>query len=234
MINKNTQKYVVIILLLAVALSILFYFYSNLPINEPFTDFKDENGKIIDIATVENEEQRQAEQYIEPDSVVLELGARYGTVSCIINKKLNNKKNQVSVEPDTTVWEALESNKARSNSEFHILKGFVSRTNLKVVKVGDNGYGTTFEEAEGSDSNSYTVEQIESMYKLKFNTLVADCEGCLEKLFDENPNFYNTMKLIIFEQDYPQKCNYNKIIDNLRKNKFREVVSGFHSVWKKA
>ena len=94
-------------------------------------------------------------------------------------------------------------------------------------------YGTTFEEAEASDSNSYTVEQIESMYKLKFNTLVADCEGCLEKLFDENPNFYQTMKLIIFEQDYPQKCNYNKIIENLRKNNFREVVSGFHSVWKK-
>jgi len=234
MIKKNTKKYLIIVLLFAVALSIWFYFYSNLKPTEPFTDFKDENGKIIDIATVENEEQRQAEQYIEPDSVVLELGARYGTVSCIINKKLNNKKNQVSVEPDTTVWEALESNKARSNSEFHILKGFVSRTNLKVVKVGDNGYGTTFEEAEGSDSNSYTVEQIESMYKLKFNTLVADCEGCLEKLFDENPNFYNTMKLIIFEQDYPQKCNYNKIIDNLRKNKFREVVSGFHSVWKKA
>ena len=231
MINKNNKKYLVIVLLLATALSIWFHFYSK-P-TEPFTDFKDENDNIIDIATVENEEQRQAEQYIEPDSVVLELGARYGTVSCIINKKLNNKRNQVSVEPDTTVWEALESNKARSNSQFHILKGFVSRTNLKVIKVGDNGYGTTFEEAEASDSNSYTVEQIESMYKLKFNTLVADCEGCLEKLFDENPNFYQTMKLIIFEQDYPQKCNYNKIIENLRKNNFREVVSGFHSVWKK-
>ena len=71
------------------------------------------------------------------------------------------------------------------------------------------------------------------MYNLKFNTLVADCEGCLETLFDENPRLYKDLRLVIFEKDYPDKCNYDKVIENLKKNNYKELVSGFHSVWKK-
>ena len=198
---------------------------------EPFMGFKDENGEIIDISKFESEEQKQAEQYIEPDSVVLELGARYGTVSCIINKKLNNKNNQVSVEPDSRVWDVLESNMAAYGCKFNILKGFVSRTNLEVI---GNGYTTTFKESTSTQSKSYTVEDIEKEYNLKFNTLVADCEGCLEKLFDENPQFYKNLRLVLFEKDSPDKCNYNKIIDNLKSNGFEQIVDGFHSVWKRS
>jgi hypothetical protein len=32
-------------------------------------------------------------QYILENDIVLELGACYGSVSCVINSKLNNKKN---------------------------------------------------------------------------------------------------------------------------------------------
>jgi len=59
--------------------------------------------KKINHNLVEVPEQKLVNIYIQPDDVVLELGARYGTVSCNINKKLNNKLNQVSVEPDSRV-----------------------------------------------------------------------------------------------------------------------------------
>ena len=52
-----------------------------------------------------------AKEYIKKDDVVLELGARYGSVFCVINSKLSNKNNQVSIEPDSRVWDALEKNK---------------------------------------------------------------------------------------------------------------------------
>lgn len=228
MVLKRVKFAKLIILILFLAS--IFLFLYQIPQKESFTNFKNENGETIDLTTNETEEQKQAEQYIEPDSVVLELGARYGTVSCIINKKLNDKTKQVSVEPDSRVWAALESNKKANNSQFNILKGFVSRTNLEIV---GEGYGTTFKESSATSSKSYSVENIESLYNLKFNTLVADCEGCLEKLFDENPKFYKDLRIVIFEKDYAEKCNYNKIIDNLRSNGFKEIVAGFHSVWKK-
>ena len=36
------------------------------------------------------------------------------------------------------------------------------------------------------------------MTNLKFNVLVADCEGFLE----ENPELYNELEMIIFEADW--------------------------------
>ena len=60
-------------------------------------------GNKVDIEHIEKHEQDLANEYILEDDVVLELGARYGSVSCIINSKLNNKNNQVVVEPDDRV-----------------------------------------------------------------------------------------------------------------------------------
>ena len=59
--------------------------------------FIDENNNIVDNTIHETDEQRLADKYIKPTDVVLELGARYGTVSCIINKKINDPKNQVQI-----------------------------------------------------------------------------------------------------------------------------------------
>jgi FkbM family methyltransferase len=196
--------------------------------------FKDENDLIIDHLALERNEQLLAEMYIKKDSVVLELGARYGTVSCTINRKLSNPKNQVSVEPDERVLKSLEKNKKANKCEFHIVKGVISKTPLDLTELDDwMGYGTTSVKVKESKIPNYTLEEIEKTYDLKFNTLVIDCEGCLEDFLNENPEILKQIKLIIFEKDYPKKCNYNKIFDKLRKHKFERLVTGFHEVWKK-
>ena len=59
--------------------------------------FYDENDNIINNQIFEKQEQDLADIYIINSDIVLELGARYGTVSCIINNKLLNKYNQVVV-----------------------------------------------------------------------------------------------------------------------------------------
>ena len=53
--------------------------------------FYDENNKIINIDVIEKPEQDLVKKYILSYDTVLELGARYGTVSCAINSKLYNK-----------------------------------------------------------------------------------------------------------------------------------------------
>jgi FkbM family methyltransferase len=194
--------------------------------------FYDENNKVIDIKYFEYPEQYIAEQIINENCVVLELGARYGTVSCRINRKLGNSNKQVSVEPDSSVWDALEKNRTRHCCNFYILKGAVSRKPLVVVDDGDS-YGRYTKESTDDLVNRITLEELETVCNLKFNTLIADCEGFLEQFFEENPRMYEQLELVFFEKDFPERCNYEKIKQKLKEHGFNQILDGFHEVWKK-
>ena len=191
----------------------------------------DQSNNKVDTITIEREEQDLAKQYIKPDDCVFELGARYGSVSCVINKILTIKTNQVSVEPDQRVWDALEKNKIANGCEFQIVKGFVSNKKLGLTNLEDchGGYGSTFVVNSESKIPSYSFDT----FKLPFNVLVADCEGFLEVFFDENPELYKSLRLLIFEADYPNKCNYRKIKENLVKHGFSKIREGHQNVFLK-
>lgn len=192
--------------------------------------FINENLETIDHENTEITEQYLAETFIEENDVVFELGARYGTVSCIINKKLKNKKNQVVVEPDSTVWDALEHNKMNNDCEFYIVKGFVSNTKMSLT---EDGYSSTCFQDAGSKIKSFTIDDIKRTTGINapFNVLVADCEGFLETFFDENPTFYDCLRLILFEADLPEKCNYTKIVNRLADLGFVNIMRGHQNAW---
>ena len=195
-------------------------------------NFYDENNNKIDHEHWEKWEQDLVKQYIKPNDVVLELGARYGTVSCTINKILNNQHNQVSVEPDERVWDALENNKKINDCHFNIIKGFISNKKLDLInKDSWFGYGTSSTEDIESSIKNYTLDEIKEIYNLNFNVLVADCEGFLETFLEENPNLYNEIRLIIFEEDYIEECNYIKIKEILKIKNFINLLDGHQNVW---
>lgn len=195
----------------------------------------DQNNNLVDTELLEKTEQELVELFIEKNDVVLELGARYGSVSCTINSKLSNKNNQVSVEPDKRVWEALEKNKKLNDCKFNIVKGFIGNNKMDLTNLENHfgGYGSTFMYNENTDIPSYKLDEIIKKYNLKFNVLVADCEGFLEVFFDENPDFYKDLRLIIFEADYPEKCNYEKIKKLLVNNNFKSLLTGHQNVYVK-
>jgi FkbM family methyltransferase len=196
--------------------------------------YYDEHGTKIRHLQVERQEQILAEEYIQPDDTVLELGARYGTVSCVINKKLNDKTRQVVVEPDNRVWDALNKNKERNNCFFHILQGFISRKKRTLTELEDwKGYGTSSVEDTTSTIPTWTLEDIQDQTGLQFNVLVADCEGYLETFLDENPTFLDGLRCIIFEKDKPKVCNYKKIQQSLTEKGFIQRVPLFREVWTK-
>ena len=195
--------------------------------------YVDEYGKKISKAK-ERKEQILAETYIDLSCCVLELGARYGSVSCITNKKLGDKTRHVVVEPDERVWSALETNKEKNSCSFHIVKGFISKKKLRLVDMDAwYGYGTSSEEDIHSKIPSISLEEIQEQYGLKFDTLIADCEGFLETFFEENPWFYDQLRIIIFEKDCPKKCNYKKIKKVLEEKGFVQKVGLFREVWTK-
>ena len=122
----------------------------------------DEYNKLVNTERLEKKEQILAEKYIEKNDVVLELGARYGSVSCVINSKLSNKTNQVSVEPDSRVWGALKKNKKLNNCMFNIVEGFISGKKMDLTNLDcyQGGYGSTFIYNENSKIQSYTLDEI--------------------------------------------------------------------------
>lgn len=204
--------------------------------NKPtIISFYDESGKEIDIDNYEPMERKLSEIHIMEEDCVLELGARYGTVSATINKKLKNKKNQVVVEPDERVWNALEKNKKNHNCEFNIVRGFISNKKLNLTNLEDyDGAGATYIEDQNSPIPSFTLDEVKKTYNIdKFNVLFADCEGGLEIFLDENPNLYDDLRLIIFECDYSDKCNYTKIESNLQNKGFNKIYYDniFQVVW---
>ena len=113
---------------------------------------------------------------------------------------------------------------------------FISNKKLDLTNLNDyhGGYGATFIESNDTKIPSYSLDEITNKYNLKFNVLVADCEGFLEVFFDENPFFYDNLRLIIFEADYPQKCNYAKIKNKLTEKKFNKILEGHQNVWIKS
>ena len=68
-------------------------------------------------------------------------------------------------------------------------------------------------------------------YGIKFDVLVADCEGFLEVFLDENPILYTQLRKIIFECDRAAVCNYNKIKCKLVENNFKLIENGFQCVY---
>lgn len=186
-----------------------------------------ENNDLVDIDTIEVNEQRQARQYIKKNDIVLELGARYGSVSCIVNSILDNKKNQVVVEPDKRVWGALEKNKEINNCDFKIVKGFISNKKLKLNYLPCE-YSTYSSEGD-SDIPSYKLQEISD---LKYNVLIADCEGALGDFIKENEYILKDLRLIIMEKDNPKLCNYNEIILKLTlEYGFECIEPGFNCVF---
>ena len=117
----------------------------------------DQNDNLVNTEIMERVEQILTKKFVQKDDVVIELGARYGSVSCVINSKLSNKNNQVSVEPDSRVWDALEKNKKNNNCGFNIVKGFIGKKkmDLKNLDAYFGGYGSTFIYNENSKIHEF-------------------------------------------------------------------------------
>jgi FkbM family methyltransferase len=198
--------------------------------------FVDSDGTIIPIDQLEVVEQEQSKKYIKKNHRVLELGARFGTVSCIINKLLDDPTAHVAVEPDSNVIHALEINRDAHGCKFHIIEGVITSCNMKLRTFDhlnkDCAYGNfAFPVPEEySDVKSYSLDFIQRTYGY-FNCLVADCEGFLEQFLRENPHFLKQVDTVIMEKDGPERCNYEYVDNCLKEAGLVCIVDGFHAVW---
>merc|ERR1719401_158089 len=104
----------------------------------------------------------------------MELGARYGTTTCEIAAQLKNSGKLVAVEPDNLVWHAHLDNIAAHGCKSNLLQGYVGT--IAKEKSG-TGHGTRFSLLQMAGPVPFP--EVEKRYNLKFDTLLIDCEGCI-------------------------------------------------------
>jgi FkbM family methyltransferase len=182
--------------------------------------FYNEKNELIDHKTEEIIEQYQAYQFIKPDDIVLELGGRYGSVSVVINKLVNDKKSHVVVEPDLNVIPTLKKNLDAHQCNCEILPKYISNKNKKIVK---QGYGTFIEDSDEPNDQGISYSDFKLKYPQKFNVLIADCEGCLQEFLEIMGDDFSNLNKVIFEQDRGEMCNYELIKNKLIQSGFKEV-----------
>ncbi|CAK0832837.1 unnamed protein product [Prorocentrum cordatum] len=173
--------------------------------------------------------------WLPPDAVVMEFGARFGTTSCEIARKLNNSGNVVVVEPDLNVWDVLESNLKSHNCNAHLLRGAVSSVDLHMAAKLNvkRGYSNRALQKGGVVVPGYNLHEVESALGKKVDSLLIDCEGCAQDMMDQLGPVIESgqIKLLLIEGDMPvgaKDCHshcmdYKKFFAYLEKHGFKMV-----------
>lgn len=177
-------------------------------------------------------EQSLISKYLPEDSIVLELGARTGAVSRCINSKLNIKEHQVSVEPNEDFKNELF--KLSNTYKFKVFIGAISNVPLYLNNIEKNKnkpprYYITSPKKDGPLVNSLTYDEVCEKYNLKFNAIVADCEGALPIIFEENPKLYDEITYLQLEWDW-DKNSCDKFRNKLINKGFKPIAQYDH--WK--
>ena len=71
-------------------------------------------------------------KYMNPNACVLELGGCLGVISLVINKKLNNPKKHVVLEPNPKLIPFMEKIKSDNDGQYQIIDTFLSTSQGEV------------------------------------------------------------------------------------------------------
>lgn len=198
--------------------------------NEP-SPFYDEYGNVIDGKAYEVTEQMIGDTYVHKDAVVLELGGRYGLVSAKINARLKDKGAHLVVEPCPHAFKVMCQNLANHGAGCICYNGTISKDGMFFQSNG-TASKTRYEMTESTIRVPHrTLDDIVKQTGLKFDTLVADCEGALGMFFKENDHFIGTLKMVTYEEDCHDFCDYEQIKRTLVAKGFKCIKPGGHSVW---
>ena len=177
---------------------------------------------------MERDTQKQIWKYMAPDSVVLELGSRFGTVSCTISKRQQYTGLRLSVEAD---WHAythfLQPNVDANSCAGMQVFGLVGRRRgsspgSRILPWSSRGshtatnshYGARFAADGAGDANAsipnFRIAELEQKLaanvgrtSLEFTVLFIDCEGCGFQLLHDEAEFFrrDSLRQVYLEAD---------------------------------
>ncbi len=186
-------------------------------------------------------EQLMSINNIKEDDVVLELGSNIGRNTCVIAQILKDDKNLLTLECDPISVEKLTENRDLNKFNFHIEPSALSKRNLI-----QRGWDTMISDVVLPGFfkiNTISWDELKNKYPLNFTVLVADCEGALYYILQDEPNFFDNFKTVIMENDYCDMNHKTFVINSLKNYGFSLVhseaggwnipVDNFYQVWKR-
>lgn len=148
-------------------------------------------------------EQLMAIKHIKPGDTVLELGTNIGRNSLVISTILNDDRRLVTLESNPQHVREAISNRDANKCHFHIEGSALSARPL--VQIGwysELGLGDAASDGTKFKVNTITWSELQEKYRLKFNVLVADCEGALYNILQDEPTFFTGFDTVILENDF--------------------------------
>jgi FkbM family methyltransferase len=164
-------------------------------------------------------EQLMARIFVNPNDTVLEIGGNIGRNSLNLATIVDNSK-LVVLETDPNISRQLIQNRDLNGFTFHVEDSALSYR--KLVQRGWDTYPRESVDPNAlsayTEVKTITFEELEAKYNVKFDTIVADCEGALYYIFMDNPHVLDNVKLIVMENDY-HDINHKTFVDGILKAK---------------
>jgi FkbM family methyltransferase len=160
---------------------------------------------------------------VPQNAPVLELGARFGTTSCVLARATNNSGRVLAVEPDSKAHAMLQANRDAHGCNFAIWKGTVASQPLVVAS---KHYATDTRPARRHEAAVPNADwrQLEARLGAPFDTALIDCEGCIEHTFSGRmAPLLHQLRLVLIEAD--GTVDYERWYARLRH-------AGFSRVWR--
>ena len=181
-------------------------------------------------------EQWMAHEFLRPGDRVLELGARYGSVSITAARRVGPRGRVVAVEPDARVLPALERNRAANGADFLIFRGTLSSRPMRVEAAHEAGHPRNYStftvprdgEGHGEEGGAPPVlrlAELEAAAGGPFTALIADCEGCLCEV-PALPLLLGRLRVVLLEADAPLRCDYGRVRRALLAAGLRQAFGG--------
>ena len=194
------------------------------PLPEVLTRLKEIHSNLmLDFGSFRGEfpEQLMVAKYLKGTERVLEIGGNIGRNSMVIAYILNKVGNNqfLSLESDSDIATQLFHNKNLNRLDFQIENAALSKR--KLIQQGWQTIVSDVVLPGYKEVNTITMDQINAKYRIKFDTLVLDCEGAFYYSLMDMPEILNNINMIIMKNDYVDIDHKNYVGDVLTKNNFR-------------
>ncbi len=191
--------------------------------------------------TEEYPEQLMSVMFISPEDCVLEIGGNIGRNSLVISKILKNSDNLVILESDPTNASTLLENRNRNKLKYCIENACLSQSPL--FQLGWKTYCLENAPEGAFPVKTITYQELKKKYKTSFSALVADSEGALYYILQEDETLLDDVSLIIVENDYDDITHYEDTCSKFMAHGFKLIYNKpggfapcydvFYQVWKK-
>jgi FkbM family methyltransferase len=191
-----------------------------LKLNQVHSELKLKHGSFSE----EYPEQLMTTMHLPSNAIVLELGGNIGRNTCVIAKLLDDSRNLVSLESDKKSARLLTVNRDLNNLKFHIEPSALSKRNL--IQKGWDTIPSDVLLPGYFKVKTISFDALQKKYNMVFDTLVADCEGALYYILQDEPDLLKNINLIIVENDYWNKDKFEYTTDVYK-------INGFHLIYEK-